>query len=84
MTEEYGKRTSGGAKLQPPISVDEAKAKIAEQCGKMLAFHEALQLADTESDEKCGVADLPEGLRRQLRRTMTQVKKLVNACNGDE
>ena len=80
---KYGKRSPGGAKLHPPKSVDDAKTKIADLCRKLLDFHEAMKSADPESDGECGLSDLPEGLRKQLGRTMTQVRKLA-AASDDE
>jgi hypothetical protein len=81
---KYGKRSPGGAKFRPPKSVEDAKGKIADLCRKLLDFHEAMKSADPDSDEDCGLTELPEGVRKQLRRTMTQVEKLVATCDCDE
>ncbi len=84
LNRRYGKRRPGGAKLHPPRSVDDAKTKIADLCGKLLDFHEAMKAADPESDGECGLSDLPVGLRKQLGSTMTQVRKLAAACDVTE
>jgi len=80
----YGKRSPGGGKVRPPKSVDDAERKIAHLCKKLLDLHEAMKSADPDSDEECGVSDLPEELRKQLARTMTQVNKLAAVCDSGE
>ena len=77
---KYGKRSPGGAKFHPPKSVGDAKSQIAELCRRLLHFHEAMTSADPDSEEECGLTDLPDGLQTQLRETIPQVKKLAAEC----
>ena len=81
VTERYGRRSSGGGKFQIPKSAAATKGKIADLCRPLLDFHAAMKSAD--SDEGGGVVALPDDLRKQLRRTIGQVAKLVAACSSD-